>query len=289
MDPVKRSLISLHITVVMLSAASLFSNIIPLNAVDITFGRSFFACLLLFAFIALSESSLKLKSRRCYFIALGLGILMAAHWTSYFAAMQYAGVSVGMIALFTFPVITVLLEPLFERFRLAWQDIASALVVLFGIYLIVPSPSVEDDVTLGVLIGIGSAFLYAIRNILHRKHFSQYGGAKAMSYQILVVCACLIWFVSPEFYASTTDMWLQMILLGTLFTAIPHALVATSLQYLRAKTFSLIACMQPLYGVILAIIVLNENPTWSTLIGGILVVSASVYETINAHQRPVKE
>ena len=286
MDPVKRSLISLHITVVLLSAASLFSNIIPLNALDITFGRSLFACMLLFAFIALKESSFKLQSARCYWIAAGLGVLMAAHWTSYFAAMQYAGVAVGMIALFTFPVITVLIEPFFERFSLAWQDIASALVVLFGIYLIVPTASVNNDVTLGVLIGIGSAILYAFRNILHRKHFAHYSGAKAMAYQILVVCFCLVLFVSPDFYASSQTMWLQLIVLGTLFTGLPHAMVAASLQHLRAKTFSLIACMQPLYGVILAIIVLNENPTWSTLIGGLLVVSASVYETINAHQRP---
>lgn len=285
MDPVKRSLISLHLTVILLSTASLFSNIIPLNAIDITFGRSLFACILLFVFIGLTQSSLKLQSRRCYLIAFGLGVLMAAHWTSYFAAMQYAGVSVGMIALFTFPVITVLIEPFFEHFKLAWQDVVSALVVLFGIYLIVPDTSVENDVTLGVVIGFGSAILYAVRNILHRKHFAHYGGAKAMAYQILVVCLCLMLFVSPDFFASSQTMWLQMIVLGTLFTALPHALVATSLQYLRAKTFSLIACMQPLYGVILAIIVLNENPTWMTLIGGLLVVSASMYETINAHQR----
>ncbi|MBT0586058.1 DMT family transporter [Alteromonas oceanisediminis] len=285
MDPVKRSLISLHFTVILLSGASLFSNIIPLNATDITFGRSLFACLVLFAFLALSGSSLRLGSWRCYAVAVGLGALMAAHWTSYFAAMQYAGVSVGMIALFTFPVITVLLEPLFERFRLAWQDIVSALVVLVGIYLIVPSVSLENDTTLGVLIGIGSALLYAFRNLLHRKHFSHYSGAKAMAYQILTVCLCLVFFVSDDFYTAPQDVWLLLILLGSLFTALPHALVATSLKHLRAKTFSLIACMQPFYGVILAILVLNENPTWATLLGGILVTSASVYETVNAHQR----
>lgn len=285
MDPVKRSLISLHLTVVLLSAASLFSNIIPLNAIDITFGRSLFACILLFIFVIFTTSSWRLQTPRCYLIALGLGALMAAHWSSYFAAMQYAGVSVGMIALFTFPVITVLLEPLFERFRLAWQDIVSALVVLLGIYLIVPSPSLDDNTTIGVLIGIGSAFLYALRNLLHRKHFSHYSGAKAMAYQILAVCLCLSWFVSPEFALASDKIWLQMLLLGTLFTAIPHAVVASSLKHLRTKTFSLIACMQPFYGVILAIIVINENPSWGTLVGGILVTSASIYETINAHRQ----
>ena len=49
-------------------------------------------------------------------------------------------------------------------------------------------------------------------------------------------------------------------------------------------TFSLVACMQPLYGVIFAIVLLNESPTWQTLIGGLLVVSAAVYETVNTHR-----
>ncbi|WP_100642727.1 DMT family transporter [Alteromonas facilis] len=288
MDPVKRSLLSLHVTVILLSAASLFSILIPLNAIDITFGRSLFACIALLMFMLASRSSFKLDSRRCYIIATGLGVLMAAHWSSYFAAMQYAGVSVGMIALFTFPVITVLIEPFFEKFQLAWQDIVSGLVVLLGIYLIVPAPDLSDNTTLGVLIGIGSACLYALRNILHRKYFAHYGGAKTMFYQILVVCLCLVLFVSPEFYAADATLWIQLLVLGSLLTALPHALVAASLQHLRAKTFSLIACMQPFYGVILAILVLNENPSLSTLIGGILVVSASIYETLNAHHRPAQ-
>ncbi|WP_100658067.1 DMT family transporter [Alteromonas flava] len=285
MDPIKRSLISLHITVILLSAASLFSVLIPLNAIDITFGRSLFACLALLAFMLATRSTFRLATPRCYFVAAGLGVLMAAHWSSYFAAMQYAGVSVGMIALFTFPVITVLIEPLFERFRLAWQDIVSALVVIIGIYLIVPTPNIADDTTLGVAIGISSAVLYALRNLLHRKYFAHYGGARTMFYQILVVCVCLALFVSPDFLRASADVWWQLVILGSVLTALPHALVASSLQYLRAKTFSLIACMQPFYGVILAILVLNENPSLSTLIGGILVVSASVYETMNAHTR----
>jgi len=92
-------------------------------------------------------------------------------------------------------------------------------------------------------------------------------------------------FEAQHLTALDTDVWWQLLLLGTIFTALPHALIATSLRHLRAKTFSLIACMQPMYGVILAVIILNETPTWKTLLGGVLVTSASVYETLQAHRR----
>jgi len=176
------------------------------------------------------------------------------------------------------------LEPFFEGIRLVWQDIASALVVLFGISLIVPEISLDNDVTLGMTIGVLSAFLYALRNLFHRKYFSHYSGAHAMAYQTLVIFMCLSYFASGELLVANQQTYIWLAVLGTLLTALPHALIATSLKHLRAKTFSLVACMQPLYGVVLAILVLDEHPTWQTLVGGLLVISAAVYETINAQK-----
>ena len=284
MDPVKKSLWSLHLTMALLGATALFSKIIPLSATDITFGRSIIACLMLVVIVKATGGKLSLRSTKDYLIAILLGVLMAAHWVSYFAAMQYSSISVGMIALFTFPVITVMLEPFFEGIRLVWQDIVSALVVLSGIALIVPEISIDNDITLGILVGIGSAVLYAFRNLIHRKHFSHYSGALAMAYQTLVIFFCLRFFVSDQVFAASQQTYILLLVLGTAFTALPHALIASSLKHLRAKTFSLVACMQPFYGVILAIVVLDEQPTWQTFFGGTLVISAAIYETVNAQK-----
>ncbi|MDP5040658.1 MAG: EamA/RhaT family transporter, partial [Paraglaciecola sp.] len=62
MDPVKKSLWSLHITVVLLGATALFSKIIPLSSVDITFGRAVIACLMLFCIVKLSGGKIRLNS-----------------------------------------------------------------------------------------------------------------------------------------------------------------------------------------------------------------------------------
>lgn len=284
MDPVKRSLLSLHFAVILLGGTGLFSQIIPLSALDITLGRSIFACLILVFFVLWQRDSLKLDSTKDYGITAGLGLLMAVHWGTYFASMQHAGVSVGMIAMFTFPVITVLLEPLFENIRLVWQDLVSALTVLIGIVLIVPESSLQNDTTLGVLLGVFSAVLYAFRNLLLRKHLSHYSGAKTMAWQTLVICLCMLPMASESFFQAPSSTWALLIVLGTAFTALPHALVAGSLAHLRAKTFSLIACMQPFYGVAFAMLLLDERPGIKAIIGGILVISASIYETVNTHK-----
>ena len=185
---------------ILLGATALFSKLLPLSALDITLGRAAVACIMLFGILKLFGKSIRLDNTKDYFIALFLGLLMAAHWVSYFAAMQYSSVSIGMIALFTFPVMTVLLEPFFEGIRLVWQDVISALVVLFGIYLIVPEVSLENEITQGVLIGVFSAVLYSFRNLVHRKYFSHYSGAQAMAYQTLVIFISLSLFSSDELF-----------------------------------------------------------------------------------------
>lgn len=284
MDEVQKSLWSLHLAVVLLGVTALFSKLIPLSALDITFGRSLIACGCLFVLLKVTGKSLRLHNYKDLGIGILLGVIMTLHWVTYFAAMQYSSVAVGMIALFTFPVITVFLEPFFEKTRLVWQDVFSAVVVLFGIFLIVPDVSLGNDITLGILVGIFSALLYSLRNLIHRTYFSQYSGAHAMTLQTFVIVLCLVFFTSEQLYDISIDTLILLVVLGSVCTALPHAMVASSLKHLRAKTFSLIACAQPLYGVIFAWLVLEENPTWQTLVGGCLVISAALYETVNAQK-----
>lgn len=268
----------------LLGATALFSKIIPLSAIDITFGRSLVAFVALAILVKMSGGHWRLNNMRDYGVALLLGLLMSAHWVTYFAAMQYSSISVGMIALFTFPVISVLLEPFFEGIRLVWQDIISAVVVFLGIFLIVPDTTLANDVTLGILVGVISAFLYALRNLIHRTHFSHYSGSHAMAYQTLIIFISLLFFISDDIQSAELSTYGWLLVLGTLLTALPHALIAASLKHLRVKTFSLVACMQPFYGVVFAIVILNESPRLETLIGGILVISAAFYETVNAQK-----
>lgn len=284
MQEVQKSLWSLHLAVVLLGVTALFSKIIPLSALDITFGRSVVACGCLFTLLKLTGKSLRFNNYKDLGVGGLLGVIMALHWVTYFAAMQYSSIAVGMIALFTFPVITVFLEPFFEKTKLVWQDVLSALVVFFGIFLIVPDLSLGNDTTLGIVVGIFSALLYSLRNLIHRTYFSHYSGAHAMTLQTLVIVLCLVFFTSDELYQISIDTLVSLFILGSVCTALPHAMVASSLKHLRAKTFSLIACAQPLYGVVFAWIALNENPNWQTLVGGILVISAALYETVNAQK-----
>jgi len=100
-----------------------------------------------------------------------------------------------------------------------------------------------------------------------------------MFYQTMVASLLLCAFIEvPVVQVSHYDLGL-LVVVGVIFTATPHSLFAASLQYLSASTAGLISCLQPLYGTCLAFLLLHEQPSLLTLVGGTLVISAAFYET----------
>jgi len=239
----------------------------------------------LWLFIIWQKESIKLHSQKDYLIVLLLGVLLAAHWVTYFHAMQVSSVAVGVIALYTFPVITVFIEPMFHGERPHIKDIVSALAVLFGIYLLVPEFSLQDSTTQGVLWGVFSALLFALRNIVQGRYFSAYPARHALFYQAAITIALLLPFGGASIPEVSNFQWSQLLLLGVVFTALPHTLFAHSLLHFKAKTTSLIACLQVVYATFFAAVLLGEWPELTTVVGGMIVVTAAMYESYTAGRK----
>lgn len=274
-----QGLLQLHLATALFGGTALFSRLLPLDALDITMIRAAIAAVALALLVKASRHTLKLKSLQDYGIAILLGILVSLHWVTYFGAMQLSSVAVGMIAFFCYPVMTVLVEPLLHGSKPAMVDIGSGVVVLFGIYLLIPEANLGNDVTLGILLGIVSAMLFTARNLVNKYRFSGYSGPHAMFYQTLVAAVVLFPFHNTELASLSEQTWWLFLLLGIVFTAMPHALFTSALRHLKAKTVGLVACLQPLYGALLAYLLLDENLQLTTLLGGGLIVATALFET----------
>ena len=285
MEKPQTGLLSLHSAIFILGITALFSKFIALSALDITLLRSFFSFLAIALFIFYLKEPFILNTKKDYLTATILGILLATHWVSFFHAMQVSSVAVGVIALYTYPVITVFLEPLFHGERPHTKDIISAIIVFIGIYLIVPSLSFNNLTTQGVVWGVLSAFLFSLRNIIHGRYFSHYTARHALFYQSLVVVLALLPFAGTHLDQITQWQWGQLLMLGIFFTAVPHTLFAHSLRHLKAKTAGLIACLQVVYATLFSIILLDASLNNSIIIGGILVVSAAMYESFTMSKK----
>lgn len=282
-----KSLLQLHLAVALFGGTALFSHLLPWSALDITMFRSAIAAITLVIIIKFQGDSLKLNNVTDYKVALILGVSIGLHWVTYFYAMQLAGVAVGMLAFFCYPVVTVFLEPLFNKSKPHLRDVICGASVFVGVLLLVPELNMQNDTTLGVAIGIASGCFFALRNVMHKRYFSHYKGTQAMFYQTGVVSLMLVGFVefNPlEMSGLISEGGLGelglLLILGAIFTAAPHAFLAGCFKCLSAKTAGLISCLQPLYGALFAALILSQWPGANVYLGGALIVAAAVLETV---------
>ena len=281
MTPIRRSLLELNLSVVILGMVPLFAKWIPMDPVSLIGWRAVIGAIALLGFYLIRRSPVALASARDYVLMAVLGVVMAVHWSAYFHAIQISTVAIAVVSMFTWPVITVLIEPLFFGGRPRARDVGLGAVAALGVALVMPELSWHSAAVHGVAWGLFAALLFAVRNVVHRRWLSHYPGTLSMGYQLVVVALCLMPFArTPALDAGRT--WALLVVLAVVFTAYAHSLFVGSMRNLKAKTAGMISCLQPVYGIGLAALLLGEIPTWHGVAGGILVVLVAAAETVSA-------
>jgi drug/metabolite transporter (DMT)-like permease len=284
MDGKRRNLIQLNVAVALWGITALFASkkMIDLPVSTLTLGRCVVAAVALLAYILIARQGLAVRSRRDLIILLTYGVLIAVHWVTYFQSIRVSTVAVAIIALHTYPIMTILLEPLLFRERLHLTDVLMGVVVLVGILVLVPHFDLTDKATQGVLWGLVSAAFFTARNLLARGSIRTYSGSTIMFYQVVVTAAVLLPFAPLTGGPKPGNAALQLLLLGVVFTALPHTLFTASFANLKVKTVSIIATLLPIYGALFAWLWLSEVPSWRTVIGGAIVLAAVAFETVRS-------
>jgi len=275
----RRSILILNFGVLLFGGTPLFSKLITLSAIDITILRSGIAGLVLMIWLLIWRRLVPLQRKDIPLMLLA-GILFGVHWSLFFLSVQVSTVAVGIVTLFTHPVMVVFLEPLFAGARPRQRDIFSACMVVIGIYFMVPEFSFDNEIALGVTFGLISAFLFSFRLIIQRQYLRHYPGDLCLFYLLLVVTLILLPFASTQALDKDASQWWLIVLLAVVFTAIPHTIITRSLRYLSAKTTSLVNSVQVVYSTLLAVLILSEIPTWQTVVGGSMIVFAAVNESL---------
>lgn len=107
-----------------------------------------------------------------------------------------------------------------------------------------------------------------------------------MFYQVFLLGILLLPIMFLMDSSGIKTQFPYILLLGILPTAIGHTLFLTSLRHFRVSTATIINSAQPVYGIIIAFIALNEVPTWNTFFGGLLILSTVVIESIRSSISP---
>jgi drug/metabolite transporter (DMT)-like permease len=209
-----------------------------------------------------------------------MGGVLAFHWTAFFESIQQATVAVGVVTFSTFPVFTSIFEPIVYRQKIRKNAFFLALIALAGVALIVPSFDLNHQYTVGAMWGIASGASFAILALASKKMMLHYNSNDVSFYQNTVAALVLCLFFWRDIQQGTQIDWMYLLILGIVFTGIAHTLFINSMKGMQAYTASLITCLEPFYGIILAWLILQETPSGRMLVGGLLILAVASYASI---------
>jgi drug/metabolite transporter (DMT)-like permease len=214
----------------------------------------------------------------------GTGALLALHWHTFFLSIEYSSVAVGLLSYSTFPVFAAFFEPLLHRKRPRRVDVIVSVVVLSGLSLVVPPFGPERALVLGAGLGVISAAIFAALALANRR-LARSGGSIRIAFN-QNAWACVYIFAALALgkteYPPLSDAQLRIVLLlGFGCTALVHSLFVRGLRWVSVVTASVIAALEPVYGIVLAAIFLGEWPSLLVCTGGAIVLLAATYATLH--------
>jgi len=286
MRPKRLSLIQLNIAVLMWGGTAMFAKGIDLPVTHIICLRSLVGAAALWLFLLLLRSPVRVKRARDWGGIVAAGLLLCAHWLTYFQALRVSGAAVAILALHTYPVFTALVEPFVFRERLRKSDVALAVAVFAGILIMTPGMSLSNSVTQGIALGVVSGLFFMARNLITRKYVREYSSSAFMLWQMLITGVVLLpWLFAKGVNCPPRTTGL-LLLLGVVFTATPQTLFAASFKSLSAKTVGIIATLLPFYGALFGYLIHDETVTLRTVLGGLVILACVLFETVRSAAAP---
>ena len=276
-----KNLVQLNFAVLIISTSGTLGRYIDLSVPMIIFLRAFIGGFYLYIFCKWKKLSFKInvKDYKTIFFS---GVLMGMHWITYFISLKLSSVAIGMLSVFTYPIITSFLEPIMLNSKFKKSNLLLGLMVLIGIYFLAPEISMKNDQFIAVGFGVFSALCYSIRNIYMKAKSSEYEASILMVYQLIIVSVLL----SPVFYFYDVKglgaSLPAILILALLTTAIGHTFFVQSFRNFTISGASIISGVQPIYGIIIGMIALGEYPGVKTIIGGAIILGTVLIESVRS-------
>lgn len=258
----KKAFFQLHMAVFLAGFTAILGLLIKLNEVLLVWYRLLLTVFILSILMWIRKEWQKLAFKDILRIS-GVGMVIAIHWVSFYGSIKYANASVALVCLSASGFFTALMEPLFFRKRIVWQELALGILAIAGIYIIF---DFHPQYKTGIIFGVLSAFGSAVFPILNKELLKQFTPKILTVYELsggLVLLSCLIpfylaWFPA-EYYIPTISDWAWLVVLAFFCTVISFDLQLNALKKISAFTANLTYNLEPVYGIILAFVFFDES------------------------------
>ncbi|HEY1328257.1 MAG TPA: DMT family transporter [Casimicrobiaceae bacterium] len=283
--PVATAYLALHVAVALFGLAGLFGKWIDLSPLAITLGRTLVAAIALGVLATVRRESLG----RLEAVWMLNGAILAVHWVTFFLAIQVADVATGLLGYATFPLFVLAIER-----RARWRTITrvewiAALLVVVGFAVLVPRLAWSDTIVQGLTLGAVSGATFAWLAVRNRALLQQHGAIGLAFWQNAWAAVWLMVAIVPIASTLKAPTWTDvgaLVTLGALCTALSHTLFIASLRQVGTHAASVVAALEPVYGIAFAALLLRDPPTLRQIAGALLLVAAAIIASRRAPVEP---
>ena len=276
----KRSFLKLHIAILLAGLTGVLGRLITLDEGMLVWYRMGISSLAMFIIASLGRSPL-LPARPDLLRLLGTGGIVALHWVLFYGSIKYANVSIALVCFSTVGFFTSILDPLITGRRWLMRELLLGCAVMLGIWLIF---SFDAAFRTGIILGLVSSFMAALFTVLNKILLRHQTAESLTRWEMtggwLLLTALLPfwlhWFPASRLVPTVSDLgWL--IFLGLFCTVFAFRLSMDALKEISPFTVNLSYNLEPVYGILLAFVLFEENKYLGKgFLPGLLIILATV-------------
>jgi drug/metabolite transporter (DMT)-like permease len=241
----------------------ILGKLIHLDAFVIVWHRVLIAFVALGIGLVYLKKSFKINSITNLWKIFGVGIIVALHWMTFYKSIQLSTASLGILCLSTTTIHVTWLEPLIMKRKFSWVEFSLGLLVIYGIYFVSSDFKADDFEALAY--GLTSALCAALFSVFNARLAQDIPSSTITFYELLIgfifmsVVLLFTGDLNENLFTMTMSDFLWLVFLGILCTSFAFLATIEVVKRLGAFTVSLSINLEPVYTILLAIVILNEN------------------------------
>jgi drug/metabolite transporter, DME family len=256
----------------------------PIDPLILSQTRTTFSLLVLFSLLVGVKGwqRIKLPSRDlAYCFLLGtLGVAISNYF--YYVAIQRTNVAIAIVMQYTAPVWVLLYVVARGQQKLSLQKVAAVALAVTGIALVINLFSHGSALRLDAY-GIGAALLasfsFAFYNVAGHRILARYDRWRVLVWTLAAASAFWLvinppWRIAAAHYAPA--QWLFLFIFSMISVLAAFSLYFLGLQYLEPTRAIIASCLEPVFSIVLAAVLLGEVLRPVQTVGIIFVLAAIV-------------
>lgn len=259
----------LHLIIFIWGFTGILGKWIKIDAIGIVWYRVVIALISLFILMLVLKRKLIIPDKKTALQTLGVGVLVALHWLTFYISIKESTASLAIVCLATATIHVSWLEPLVMKRKFRSTELILGLLIIAGILLITTDANSAGQ-TIGIVYGLISALLAALFSTFNGFLITKTKASTLTLYEMFSasILLTLVLVISGGFThlpntggifdVDISDL-LWLLFLGIICTSIAFLVTVEITKYLGAFTVTLSINMEPIYTLIIAAISLNEN------------------------------